>query len=230
MAKVLVVEDDRSLSMIIQVCLETDRHNVDAVDRGDMALSVLRVHHYDVVILDWNLPDISGLEVCKEFRNSGGGSPVMMLTAKGTAVDKATALDAGADDYVVKPFEPTELCARVRALLRRPQSVVNQVLKVGDLELDGHTFQARRGGKVVELAAKEMAILELLMRYPNQSFTAEAIIQRLWATDTMTSSETVRTHIKNLRKKLSTGEDDEFIKSTRNLGYRLALSEPQNKN
>jgi DNA-binding response OmpR family regulator len=228
MAKVLVVEDDPTLSMIIQACLESDRHHVDTIDRGSMALSILRTQHYDVVVLDWNLPDISGLEVCKEFRDNGGGSPVLMLTAKGGVTDKATALDAGADDYVVKPFEPTELLARVRALLRRPQSVVNQVLKIADLELDGRTFQARRGEKTVELAAKEMAILELLMRYPNQSFTAEAIIQRLWPSDTMTSSETVRTHIKNLRKKLSNGDDDDFIKSVRNLGYRLTVQSNQN--
>ncbi len=223
MAKVLLVEDDHNLSIVIQTCLESDRHNVDTVDRGFPALAALRISHYDLVILDWNLPDVSGLEICKQFRNSGGGSPVMMLTAKGTARDKATALDAGADDYVVKPFDPTELLARVRALLRRPAAVVLNILKVGDLELDTNTFQAKRAEKSVELAAKEMAILELLMRYPKQSFTAEAIIQRLWPSDTMTSSETVRTHIKNLRKKLSANEEDEFIKSVRNLGYRLTI-------
>lgn len=224
MAKVLLVEDDQNLSFVIQTCLESDRHNVDAVERGMLALSALRTQHYDVIILDWNLPDISGLEVCKQYRTTGGESPVVMLTAKGAPMDKATALDSGADDYVVKPFEPTEFLARVRALLRRPQAVVSNILRVGDLELDATKFQARRADKVVELAAKELAILQLLMRYPNQSFTSEAIIQRLWPSDTMTSTETVRTHIKNLRKKLSLSASDEFIKSVRNLGYRLVLN------
>jgi OmpR-family two-component system manganese-sensing response regulator len=223
MAKILLVEDDRNLSSVIQACLESDRHNVDAVERGVMAMAALRTQAYDVLILDWNLPDMTGLDICKQFRNSGGAVPVLMLTAKGSVGDKTTALDAGADDYVVKPFEPSELLARVRALLRRPQAVVAHVLKVSDLELDTRTLQAKRADTAVELSAKEGAILELLMRYPNQSFTAEAIIQRLWSSDTMTSPETIRTHIKNLRKKLATGEHDEFIKSIRNLGYRLAL-------
>lgn len=218
MAKLLLVEDDRSISFVVQTCLEVDNHLVDAVETGQQALAALLTHEYDLILLDWNLPDISGLEVCQRHRSRGGTTPILLLTAKGGADDKVTALDAGADDYVAKPFVPEELLARIRAILRRPKAIVPTNLSIGEIELDPSKQQLKIGEHTVELAPMEFALLELLMRHPNKSFTPEAIIHRLWQSDTSSSNDTVRTHIKNLRRKLGDAEGS-IIKSKRGLGY-----------
>ena len=218
MAKLLLVEDDRNVSFVIQTCLEVDSHLVDSVETGQQALAALKTHEYDLIVLDWNLPDLSGLEVCKQYRAKGGTTSILLLTAKGGADDKVRALDAGADDYVAKPFVPEELLARIRALLRRPKVLVPTNLVVGDIELDPLKQQLKIGTQTTELAPMEFALLELLMRHPNKSFMPEAIIHRLWPSDTGSSNDTVRTHIKNLRRKLG-DSDGSIIKSKRGLGY-----------
>lgn len=221
MAKILLVEDDHNLAFLLQMQLEHDRHLVDVVMRGFDAVAQLKSHSYDLVILDWMLPDLSGLDVCKQFRAQGGKTPVLMLTAKGTPEDKATGLDAGSDDYIVKPFHPTELSARVRALLRRPSAFTGRVLQVQDLVIDTTTCRVTRGEKEIELTTKELALLELLMRYPNQSFSLEAILDRLWQSDSSASIDTVRTHMKTLRKKIGDNDENSLIRTKRGLGYRI---------
>jgi two-component system phosphate regulon response regulator PhoB len=162
-----------------------------------------------------------GVEICKQFRSNGGSTPILLLTSKNSSEEKATGLDSGADDYLVKPFDPTELMARLRALLRRPVGFTGKMLKVQDVEMDTSTFRVTRAGKEVDLALKEIAILELLMRHPNQRFTAEALLQRVWRSDASASVETVRTHMKTLRKKLSDSNENPLIRTTRHLGYRI---------
>jgi DNA-binding response OmpR family regulator len=221
MAKVLLVEDDENLSVVLQMHLEHDRHMVDQVSRGCDALAQMKSHTYDLVILDWMLPDITGLEVCSQYRRSGGKVPVLILTARGAVEDRAAGLDAGADDYLIKPFHPTELSARVRALLRRPNAIAGRVLKVQDLEMDTADCRLLRAGKEIQLTTKEFALLELLMRYPNQSFTLESILDRLWHSDSYASIDTVRTHMKTLRKKIGDSDECSLIQTKRGQGYRL---------
>lgn len=221
MPKVLVVEDDLVFSYVIQHHLEQNHYVVEAVKTGQEGLTKLEQRIFDLAILDWMLPDMMGVDICKQFRAGGGTTPILILTAKNSSEEKALGLDSGADDYLVKPFDPTELLARLRALLRRPAGWTGKTLRVRDLELDTTTYRVTRGGREVELALKEIAILELLMRHPNQRFTAEAMLQRIWRSDGSASIETVRTHMKTLRKKLNDTDENALIKTTRHLGYRI---------
>lgn len=222
MAKILLVEDDKNLARLLMVQLEHDRHLVDIVVQGEEALAALKIHEYDLIILDWMLPDVTGVDICKLYRQKGGTAPILMLTAKVTAEDKVAGLDAGADDYLTKPFNPPELSARIRALLRRPAAMTGKALKVKDLVLDTVTRRVTRGEQTVELTAKEFRLLELLMKHPNQSFTVESILDRLWHADDNASMETVRTHIKTLRRKIGDSEENPIIRSRRGLGYKIA--------
>lgn len=221
MAKILLVEDDKTIGKLVALQLERDHHLVERVDTGKDALFNLKIHDYDLVILDWMLPDLSGLEVCKGYRDSGGKVPILMLTARGEAEDKVSALDTGADDYLVKPFVPVELAARIRALLRRPSVIAGKSLTVRDIVLDTGMRQVCRAGIPIELTAKEFSLLELLMRHPNQSFSVEAILDRLWKSEASASLETVRTHVKTLRRKLGDSEENPIIRTKRGLGYRV---------
>lgn len=223
MAKILLVEDDDSLAFLLKMQLEQSRHLIDVARRGLDALSQLRGNaSYELIILDWMLPDLAGVDVCKQYRSSGGRIPVLMLTAKGTVEDKAAGLNAGADDYLVKPFHPTELDARVNALLRRPATYAGKTLSVRDIELDTASGTVTRGGNEIELTAKEFSLLELLMRYPNQSFSLEAILDRVWDSDSAASIDTVRTHMKTLRKKIGDNNDEDgVIRTKRGQGYRI---------
>lgn len=225
MPKVLIVEDDLVFSYLIQYHLELNHYVVDAVKTGQEGLKRLEQGICDLAILDWMLPDMMGVEICKRYRAQGGATPILILTAKNTSEEKALGLDSGADDYLVKPFDPTELLARLRALLRRPAGFTGKTLKVQDVELDTTTYRVTRSGKELDLALKEIAILELLMRHPNQRFTAEALLQRVWRSDVSASVETVRTHMKTLRKKLNDSNENPLIRTTRHLGYRIVDSE-----
>lgn len=222
--KILLVEDDQNLAYLLRLHFQQEKFLVDLVNDGSQAKAQLMHHAYDLVVLDWMLPDLSGIEVCRHFRERGGKTPVLMLTAKGAVEDMANGLDSGADDYMVKPFHPKELTARVRALLRRPPVWEGKILRVRDLELNTASRRLSRSGKDIDLTGKEMALLELLMRYPDRSFTLEAILDRLWQSDSTASIDTVRTHMKTLRKKI--GDDNEenpLIRTKRGLGYSLIL-------
>ena len=221
MAKILLVEDDKNLAYLLKMQLEQSRHLVDVAGRGLDALAQLRSNSYEIVILDWMLPDASGIDVCREYRALGGRCHILMLTAKGTVEDKASGLNAGADDYMVKPFHPTELDARVNALLRRPPTYTGKKLKVRDIELDTAAGVVLKDGVEIELTAKEFSLLELLMRYPNQSFSLEAILDRVWDSDSSASIDSVRTHMKTLRKKLGDSDEAGYIKTKRGQGYRI---------
>jgi len=224
MSKILLVEDDENLAFLLKMQLEQARYMVDHVAAGLIAISQLKIAEYDLLILDWMLPDISGVDVCRQYRGAGGRTPILMLTARGAIEDKASGLNAGADDYLVKPFHPIELNARVQALLRRPTSYAGKTLKVRDIELDTEGNRVFKGGQEIDLTSKEFALLELLMRYPNQSFTLESILSRVWQSDSTASVDTVRTHMKTLRRKLGDSEENGIIRTKRGAGYRIVDS------
>jgi two-component system phosphate regulon response regulator PhoB len=221
--KILLVEDDQNLAYLLALHFRRERFLVDHAENGGQALAQLKNHSYDLIVLDWMLPDLTGIDVCQQYRERGGKSPIMMLTAKGAVDDMACGLDAGADDYMVKPFHPKELTARVRALMRRPPGWEGKVLQVKDIEFDTATRRVTRNGQQIDLTGKELALLELLMRYPNRNFSLEAILDRLWQSDSAASIDTVRTHMKTLRKKIGDSEEDPIIRTKRGMGYSLIL-------
>lgn len=221
MPKILLVEDDTSVAQLIRFTLESERFILDISTTFKEALAACRTNDYDLLIFDWSLPDGTGLELCKLYRSMGGHRPVLMLTARGSSTDKVSALSAGADDYVVKPFDPDELAARIAALLRRPPIIADSVLRAGSVELDKSTFTVTKCGADVPLQPKEFAILQLLMEHPNRFFTAEAILARVWRSDLVVGTDSVRTHMKKLRKKLGEADSDKLIETSRGLGYRI---------
>ncbi|MFN8656268.1 MAG: response regulator transcription factor [Candidatus Obscuribacterales bacterium] len=221
MAKILIVEDEPDLSDPIRAFLMHEHHIVEVVDNGLEALERLRFYKYDVIILDWMLPGLQGVEVCKQFRAGGGTTPILMLTARKQTTEKIFALDAGADDYLTKPFDVQEVSARVRALLRRPAAMSGNVLKARNLVLETSTFKVTREDEDIQLLPKEFALLEFLMRHPNQVFSAEALLDRVWASDSDASPETIRTYVKRLRQKIDTTGQPSIIGTVHGVGYKL---------
>jgi DNA-binding response OmpR family regulator len=221
MAKILVVEDDADLCDSLKDLLMMDHHKVDTANSGGEAQHLLHIAQYDLLILDWNLPDMQGVDICKQFRTNGGSSPVLMLTGKGAVTDKIAGLDAGADDYLTKPFHPDELASRIKALLRRPGAFRGNELKVGTLVLEPTTFRLTRDGEEIKLLPKEFALLEFFMRHPNEVFSTEALIARVWESDSDVSPEVVRTYINRIRNKIGRSNDETMLKTVHGLGYRL---------
>jgi two-component system OmpR family response regulator len=171
--------------------------------------------------MDWNLPHMEGIDICKAFRLNGGTTPIIMLTGKREIDDKEAGLDAGADDYLTKPFHMKELGARIRALLRRPAAVVSQDLKARDISLDPVTHRVCKGEKELDILPKEFALLEFLMRHPKQVFSAEALIERVWPTDSEASSGSIRTYVNRLRSKIDSEGQNSLITTVHGIGYRL---------
>lgn len=221
MAKVLLVEDNRDLTTMISDWLGHEHYQVEIAFNGTEGMEKLRHYAYDLIILDWDLPQKSGLDICREFRAGGKDTPILMLTGKGEIADRETGLDAGADDYLPKPFHMRELSARLRALLRRPAGLVPNVLKVRDLELNPNTFVVTKGGATLELLPREFALLEFFMRHPEQVFTPEALLDRVWNSESDSSPEALRTCLMRLRKKIDDSKDNSVIRTVHGVGYKL---------
>lgn len=221
MTKILLVEDDQALSKLVRNWLSLEHHAVETVEDGEEALHRLKVSEYDLVILDWTLPKLAGVEVLKEHRRLGGQTPVLMLTGKDKISDKEEGFDAGADDYLTKPFHGKELTVRIKALLRRPPNLVKDVLRVGELVLEKENFSVRRGESEIRLLPKEFALLEFLMRHPNQVFSAEALLERVWVSESESTVEAVTTCIKRLRRKLESDGTPSPIATVHGVGYKL---------
>jgi len=218
--RVLVAEDDRGLSEVIGRGLQEKGYVVDLVPDGDAALRFLRIYEYSVVILDWRMPGLSGLEVVQRMRRIRSATPVLMLTARDTPADRVTGLDAGADDYLVKPFDFSELLARLRALQRRPPQVQPPLLMVGDLEFDPAARSARVGQDHPSLTSTELGILEMLMRRSPAVVDRRSIAQHVWDNEADAfGSNTIDVHLARLRSKLAGARVQ--IQTVRGIGYRM---------
>ena len=194
----------------------------ELVADGAEGLSRVKVYDYDLLILDWELPGTPGIEILKAYRARGGLAPVLMLTGRGSVNDKEMGLDAGADDYLTKPFHAKELTARLRALLRRPEGYLGDILKVGAISLDRTNYRVMRGAEEVKLLPKEFALLEFFMRNPDRVFTAEAIMIRVWSTEADPSTDAFRSTLKRLRQKLeAAGIEDTVVETVHGAGYRF---------
>ena len=221
--KILIVEDEKKLADALAKGLELKGYSVDIVGDGKKALTRISLHRtdYDLIILDLMIPSLDGHEVCKQAREMGVTTPILILTARSETEKKVDLLLSGADDYLVKPFSFEELSARVHALLRRPVESVPNVLMVDDITLNPVERTVLRSGEDVSLTLKEFGLLEYFMRHPNQVVNREDLLSHLWDFNYESFSNVVDVHVKNLRKKLTTGGNTDVLETVRGIGYRL---------
>lgn len=221
--KILLTEDNKKLALSMKKGLEQEGYTVDVLFDGQEAEQRMLMHapDYDLMILDIMLPGKDGISVCQSLRDANVIVPIMMLTAKDTVHDKVAGLDAGADDYLIKPFSFEELLARIRALLRRPQQVFPVILKANNLELNTTTKVVTIDEVPIALTLREFGILEYLLRHPNQVISREQILSNVWDFSFDSLSNVVEVHIKNLRKKLHKYEKN--LETLRGMGYRLTV-------
>ena len=224
-AKVLIAEDDPSVRKAVQRVLELENYVVTAVNDGRSALDELGRQHFDLAVLDVMMPFADGLTVCREARHRGVNTPILLLTARHEVGDRVAGLDAGADDYLVKPFEVDELLARCRALLRRnSHSDSTSVLRVGDLTMNLATRQVRRGERDIQLTKTEFDLLELLMQQPNTVVTREHIYEAIWGYNFETSSKSLDVYIGYLRRKTEENNESRMVFTIRGVGYTVKES------
>ncbi len=220
--RVLIVEDEEPLTLLLRYNLEAEGYEVDSVSRGDEAEIRLREQVPDIVLLDWMLPGLSGIELCRRIRVRPETErlPVIMLTARGEEGDRIRGLSTGADDYIVKPFSVPELLARVRALLRRTKPAhIASLLTAGDMELDRETHRVRRAGKDLHLGPTEFRLLEFLMQSPGRVFSREHLLNAVWGHDVYIDERTVDVHVGRLRKAINLPRQPDPIRTVRGAGY-----------
>ena len=221
--KILIAEDEVATAKALKLLLERSKYSVDIVHTGSDAWDYISGASYDVVVLDIMMPGMSGLEVLAEMRKSSIKTPVLLLTAKAEVEDRIAGLDAGADDYLPKPFATGELIARVRALGRRSESYSDTVKEVGNLLLDGNRFEMRSGEKRVSLTNKEYQLMELFVQHPGFVFSTDHLMEKVWGLDTESDIDVVWTTIGYVRKKLRSIDADVEIKTIRGAGYSLEV-------
>jgi two-component system, OmpR family, phosphate regulon response regulator PhoB len=221
-ARILIIEDEEPLTLLLRYNLEAEGYEVDSVARGDEADVRLREQVPDLVLIDWMLPGLSGIELCRRIRTRRETErlPIIMLTARGEEGDRVRGLATGADDYIVKPFSVPELLARVRALLRRakPARIAN-LLVAGDIELDRETHRVRRGGRELHLGPTEFKLLEFLMQSPGRVFSREQLLDGVWGHDVYIDERTVDVHVGRLRKAINRPRRPDPIRTVRGSGY-----------
>lgn len=221
-ARILIVEDEEPLTMLLRYNLEAEGYEVETAARGDEADTRLKEYAPDLIVLDWMLPGLSGIELCRRLRARAETKqlPIIMLTARGEESERVRGLSTGADDYIVKPFSVPELLARVRALLRRanPERVAS-VLGIGEIELDREKKRVSRGGRPVDLGPTEFRLLEFLMERPGRVFTREQLLDGVWGSEIYIDERTVDVHIGRLRKVLNRGQTSDPIRTVRGAGY-----------
>jgi two-component system, OmpR family, phosphate regulon response regulator PhoB len=222
--RILIVEDEEDLTLLLRYNLEAAGYEVETVARGDEADLRFKERTPDLVILDWMLPGLSGIEICRRLRARPDTKalPIIMLTARGEESERVRGLSTGADDYIVKPFSLPELMARVSALLRRaaPERVAD-VLSFGDVELDREKKRVTRAGRPIELGPTEYRLLEFLMERPGRVFTRQQMLDGVWGSDIYIDERTVDVHVGRLRKALNRGHDTDPIRTVRGAGYAL---------
>jgi two-component system response regulator MprA len=224
--RILIIEDDEEILRVLKRVLSYEGYIVDTALTGKAGLTLADQQRPDLVILDWMLPNMDGLEVCRELQKIGN-QPILMLTAKDTTQDRVEGLDAGVDDYVVKPFEIEELLARIRALLRRTAADRVRVLEFEDLKLDSSTHKAIRGDRVIDLTKKEYDLLDLFLRHPRQVLSREVIFDRVWDYDFGGESNVLDVYIRYLRQKLEDEGESRLIHTVRGVGYVMREPEEQ---
>lgn len=221
--RILIVDDDRRLVGIIRRGMLEEGYAADVAYDGEEGEYLAEINPYDLIILDIMMPKKDGVQVCQSLRARGINAPILMLTAKDAVEDRVKGLDAGADDYLVKPFAFNELAARIRALLRRESRTKSPELQVGDLVLNTVTRQARRGDREIELTTKEYAILEYFMRHPNAVITRTMIEEHAWDYDFDSFSNLVDVYIRRIRRKIDIEGEESLIQTVRGAGYRLRV-------
>ena len=222
--RVLLVEDELRLATLVRRGLTEEGHAVDLAYSGEEALGWISTADFDVIVLDIMLPGIDGLETCRRFRRQRNQTPILLLTAKDSVGDRVAGLDAGADDYLTKPFAFAELAARLRALSRRPRTGLEPILTAGDLRVDPANRQVWKGDEEIVLPNKEFRILEYLLRHPNRVLTRSMIAEHVWDYDFPNVTNVIDVHIRSLRKKLDDPYPGEIIQTIRGAGYRLVKS------
>jgi two-component system phosphate regulon response regulator PhoB len=224
-AKVLVVEDEEPLALLLRYNLEAEGYTVDVVHRGDEAEVAIAEGSPDLIVLDWMLPGLSGLELCRRLRTGKDSRtiPIILLTARSEESDRIRGLTTGADDYVVKPFSLPELMARVRAILRRtnPERIAS-VLSVGDIELDRDSHRVTRNGRQVHLGPTEFRLLEFLMQSPGRVFSRAQLLDGVWGRNVYVDERTVDVHIGRLRKAMMRGNETDPVRTVRGAGYAFS--------
>jgi two-component system response regulator MprA len=223
-SRILIIEDDQAILTFLRRGLTLDGYQVETAEDGQTGLLMARDKPPDLIVLDWMLPGLDGLEVCRRLR-AGGSIPIMMLTARDSVNSRVQGLDAGADDYMVKPFNLDELLARIRALLRRTKPSRPKIYQFEDLSLDTGTRQASRGERVIDLTAKEYELLELFLRHPRQVLTREMIYDDVWGYDFGGESNIIEVYVRYLRQKLEEGTERRLIHTVRGMGYVLREAE-----
>lgn len=219
--RILIVEDEPKIARFIYKGLAEEGYAVDIARDGEEALSFTQSAPYDLIILDLLLPKTDGVTVCRKIRASNLSVPVLILTARDSIEDRVTGLDAGADDYLVKPFAFTELLARIRALLRRPRALTNNTLRIRDLVMDVSKHTVERGGVLIGVTPKEYSLLEYMMRNQGQVLTRTQIMEHIWNYDYYAGSNVVDVYIRYLRKKIDEGRSVKLIKTVRGVGYKI---------
>jgi two-component system phosphate regulon response regulator PhoB len=223
---VLVVEDEDALATLLQYNLEKEGYDVTVAGDGEEALILVDERLPDLVVLDWMLPKVSGIEVCRRLRSrpETRNVPIIILTARGEETDRIRGLDTGADDYVVKPFSMTELTARIRAVLRRIRpGLAEDRIRHGDIVIDRVAHRVRRGGREVHLGPTEFRLLDYLMQHPGRVFSREQLLDAVWGSDVYVEARTVDVHIGRLRKALNQEIESDPIRTVRSAGYSLDL-------
>ncbi|MEC4893087.1 MAG: response regulator transcription factor [Oscillatoria sp. PMC 1051.18] len=220
--KLLLIEDDERVTEALQEYLTDHNYLVDVANDGQVGWELTQLYTYDLILLDLMLPEIDGITLCRRLRQQGSTTPILLLTARDTSNDKIIGLDAGADDYVVKPFDLEVLSARIRALLRRADSCLPPILKWENLRLDSNICEVTYQGKILSLTPKEYRLLEFFLRNRDRVFSRSTILEHLWSYEETPTEDTVKTHIKSLRQKLkAVGAPSDLIKTVYGLGYRL---------
>lgn len=220
-ANILLVEDEERLARFIELELSSEGYNINVAHDGLTGLTMAREAPPDLLILDWMMPGMTGLEVCRRLRATGSKVPVILLTAKDEVSDRVAGLDAGADDYVVKPFSIEELLARVRAHLRRNHEDNPDLLQFDDLALNRRTREVFRNGRAIELTAKEFDLLDYLISHPRQVITRDQILEKVWGYDFMGDSNIIEVYVRYLRLKLEENGEKRLIQTVRGVGYVL---------
>lgn len=219
--KILFIEDDTSIRNVLRISFESEGHVVDEAEDGDRGSYLARTNEYDLILLDNNLPKKGGKQVCLEIRNANIHTPIMLLSAKSEVTEKVALFELGADDYVTKPFSYEELTARINALIRRPKQIETSVHKVKDLYLNSDTCEVTKSDKRIYLTRKEFSLLELLMKNRDKVISRGSIMDHVWDLNMDPFSNTLETHIMNIRKKIGDTKENRIIQNVPGRGYKI---------